>query len=271
MDRILISIGPFSISWYAFFITLGVLIASALIIKEAKKFNIQKDFVINLIFWCIIIGFLGARLYYVIFNWDYYSVNLSEIYKVWNGGLAIHGGIIFGGLFMLLYCKKYKAPIGRIFDIVVPYVLLAQALGRWGNFFNSEAYGPVVSYETLKSLYIPNFVISGMYIEGSYRLPMFYFEFLWNILGVIALIIIRKRKYVKVGIQTGSYLMIYSFGRYFIEIFRTDSLMLKDIKVAQLVSVILFIIGFIVAVVQVRKPKLDNLYNGQINEEIKHF
>ncbi len=261
----------YEVKWYSLLILFGVIIAYIMINNEAKRFGIKKEFIFNMMFWTIIIGILCARIYYVAFNWDYYGQNLSEIYKIWHGGIAIHGAIIGGAITMYFYSKKYNALPGRIMDMVVPALIIGQAIGRWGNFFNQEAYGGIVAYQNLVDLKIvPSFVIDNMLINGSYHLPMFYFESIWCILGLIIMLIIRRRKYAKCGSLTAFYLIWYGVGRYVIEIFRTDSLMIGTHKVAQIVSIIFIIIGFIISLVLSRKPKLDELYNSQEIEDIKY-
>lgn len=249
------------IKWYSVFIILGLFISLIWAIREGKRFSLDKEFIINVFFWTIIIGVVGARAYYVIFNLDYYLNNLSEIYKFWFGGIAIHGGIIFGMFTIIFYCRKYKVSALRFMDIIAPCILLSQAIGRWGNFFNGEAYGTLTTLARLKNMHLPEFIIEGMKINGSYYTPTFLYESLWCVLGVIILIIIRRIKYMKVGYQTGFYLMWYSVGRFYIESLRTDSLMMNDVKVAQIVSVLLFIVGFIIILSQYKKPKLEELYN----------
>ncbi len=261
----------YEIKWYSILIVIGVLLAYLLINNEAKRFGIQKEFIFNMIFWVIIIGILGARIYYVLFNLDYYKENLTEIYKIWHGGLAIHGAIIAGGITMLIYCKKYKALPGRIMDMVVPSLLLGQAIGRWGNFFNQEAFGGVIAYQKLVNIkIIPSFVIDNMYINGAYHLPMFYFESLWCLLGFIIMLFVRRRKYQKCGHLTAFYLIWYGVGRYVVETFRTDALMLGDIRIAKVVSILFIIVGLIVSFIQSRKPKLDELYNTTEIENISY-
>lgn len=256
MNRIAIDLGFIKIYWYSIMIILGAIVAIFLIKKEAKKRKINESFIVNLIFYAFIFGLIGARLYYVIFNIDYFSHNIVEIFKVWNGGLAIHGGILLGGLTIIIYCKKYNVNLLKILDICVIGVIIAQAIGRWGNFFNQEAYGMATTLNHLKDLRLPNFIIEGMNINGVYYQPTFLYESLWNIVGFVLLIIIRKfYKNLKTGQLTGIYLMWYSVGRCIIEYFRSDSLMLNNFKVAQIMSVILFIIGFILVFVISGKQK----------------
>ncbi len=245
MDRVALELGPIQIYWYSIFIFLGLLTASILIFKEARKRNIDEDFLINLIFNTIIIGLIGARVYYVLFNIPYYASNPIEILAVWNGGLAIHGGVFAALAFILIYCKKKNINSLQLLDIIVVGLIIAQAIGRWGNFFNSEAYGQVTTYAELKAQQIPTFIINGMYILGEYRQPTFFYESTWCFAGFLAMLIIRKYKYLKRGQLTGFYLFWYGLGRLLIEGLRTDSLMLGPIKIAQVVSIVFIITGIV--------------------------
>lgn len=269
MDRIALDFGFIQIYWYSLFIFLGMLLGIAVCYFEIKKKKINEDFFFNLVFYGIVLGLVGARLYYVLFNLNYYLQNPIEILEVWNGGLAIHGGILFAGLFILLYSKKYKQNALKICDILVVGLILGQAIGRWGNFFNQEAFGQITTKAALESAMVPNFVIDGMFINGAYRQPMFLYESVWNVFGFLALLITRRYKYLKNGQLTGVYLMWYSAGRCIFEIFRTDSLMLGSFKIAQIVSIILFIIGLLLFVLCRRGSRFTNLYQEENQNEIR--
>ena len=266
MDSIMFSIFGIDIRWYSFLILIGIVIGVLLLEREAKKFKYPKDLIFNMCFWTIIIGIIGARLYYVLFNFSYYKSNLLEIFAVWNGGLAIHGGLIAGAITVIFFAKKYHLNFLKLLDMAAPSLILAQAIGRWGNFFNGEAHGITTTYTHLQELLVPEFIIKGMNIGGIYYLPTFYFESLWCLLGFIVLLIIRRRKYIKIGATTCIYLMWYSLGRIFIEAWRTDSLMLGGFKVAQIISIILFLTGLVYLIYLSRKGKYENLYND-INEK----
>lgn len=268
MNPILFDLGFIKIYWYSIMIFLALLIGGWLVLKEAKRFKIPEDFVTNLFFFAIPISILGARLYYVLFNWSYYSMHLVEIFKIWEGGLAIHGGLLFGLLWVIFYTKKYKVNTLKMLDMIVVGLIVGQAIGRWGNFFNGEAHGPATTLEFLQGLHLPEFIIKGMNIGGIYYQPTFLYESLWCLIGFIILIIIRRTKYIKVGQLTGVYLIWYSIGRFLIESLRTDSLMLFGFKQAQIVSVLLIAIGIIIIVVKNRGSKFDNKYNeiGDSNE-----
>lgn len=262
MDPVLYQLGPIQIRWYSVLILVAFFLAYRLIISEAKRLNIKYDFVFNMLFWTLIFGIIGARLYYVAFNFHLYKNDLIEIFKVWNGGLAIHGGMLAGLFTILYYSRKYKVPAKRIFDIIVPGLILGQAIGRWGNFFNQEAYGKIVEYsELLDMKIIPGFVVDNMYIKGAYRLPTFYFESILCLLGFIIMLFYRRKKGRKNGQVFSFYLIWYGIVRFFIESFRSDSLMFFDFKVAQIVSVVMVIAGIIIYVIQKNKPELDELYN----------
>ena len=239
-----ISIFGLNITYYSMCILLGVIVAYIIIRKLSKKHNINSKYIDDIIFYGLLCGIVGARVYYVLFNLDYYLNNLSEIVKVWHGGLAIHGGILAGALFVWLYSRKKKLNFIELTDIILPGVIIAQAIGRWGNFFNQEAYGMMVSRGLLEKLLIPDFVIKGMFIQGNYYLPTFYIESLFCIFGFIIIMIISK-KTKKIGIPTSFYLIWYGVLRFIIEIFRTDSLMLFNIKIACVVSIISIILGII--------------------------
>lgn len=271
MRAILFEIGPIQIYWYSVMLLLGVLIGGSIAIKEAKKWNIPEDFMINLFFFMIPIAFIGARLYFVIFNWSYYSNNLMDIFKTWEGGMAIHGGIIAGLIWIIYYGKKYRVNPYRLLDIIVVGLIIAQAIGRWGNYFNQEAYGSATTLAHLQSLYIPQFIIDRMLIGGVYYTPTFFYESLWCVIGFIILLIIRRRKYIKLGQVTATYLIWYGIGRFFIEGFRLDSLMLSNFRVAQIVSIVMIIAGIIMLIIRGRGSKFDNQYNDEENVENVKF
>lgn len=259
MNPILLKIGNITIYWYSIMILIGFLIASYLITKEAKKFNIKKEIITDTLFYTIIIGILGARIYYVLFNLDYYSKNLLDIFEVWEGGLAIHGGIIAGVIFIIIYTKKKNLNTLKILDICVPGLLIGQAIGRWGNFFNQEAHGPITSLEHLK--YLPKFIQKGMYIDGNYYMPTFLYESILCIIGLVIILIIRRKLKIKNGQITGFYLIWYGIIRFIIESFRTDSLMLSILKQAQIISIIMIIIGIILMIKGNKNEKYSETNN----------
>ena len=183
----------------------------------------------------------------MLFNLDYYLKYPIEILEVWNGGLAIHGALIGGIISIFVYCYKHKINVLKITDAAAVAIILSQSIGRWGNFFNSEAHGTVTTLANLKKLMIPNFIIKGMYIDGEYFLPTFLFESIWDLLGFIILFFTYKKyKKLRLGQLTGIYFMWYSFGRFFIEILRTDSLMISNVALVFLIMIILMLTLFII-------------------------
>lgn len=259
MNRVAFNIFGFNAYYYSLCILLGVIVAYILITREGKKQGLTKEFTSDLIFYTLIIGILGARVYYCVFNLDYYLANPSEILKIYNGGLAIHGGVIAGLIFVYFYTKKKNVSFIKILDIVAPAVIIAQSFGRWGNFFNQEAHGGITTYQNLKNMHIPEFIINGMHIEGKYYYPTFFFESIWCLIGFIILMIARKNKNLRKGFQIGFYFIWYGIGRFFIEALRTDSLMFFNLKIAQIVSLIGIIIGIIIIVTNRNKKYYNEM------------
>lgn len=243
VDPIAFSLGGIEIHWYALIIVFGIILAIYLSSKEAVKVGLKEDDVIDFMLWGLPISIIGARLYYVLFELPYYLKNPGEIFAIWNGGLAIYGGLIAGGITLFFFCRYHFIDFWKFLDITGPSVILAQGIGRWGNFMNHEAYGPDTTRSFLEKLHLPNFIIDNMYIDGIYRTPTFLYESLWNFLGFFVLIMLRKKKnFFKQGEVFLSYVMWYSFGRFFIEGMRTDSLYLlgTPLRVSQGLSLILF-------------------------------
>ena len=259
MNRVAFNIFGFNVYYYSLCILLGVIVAYILITREGKKQGLPKEFISDLIFYTLIIGILGARVYYCVFNLDYYLANPSEILKIYNGGLAIHGGVIAGLVFVYFYTKKKNISFIKILDIIAPAVIIAQSFGRWGNFFNQEAHGGITTYQNLKNMHIPEFIINGMHIEGKYYYPTFFFESIWCLIGFIILMIARKNKNLRKGFQIGFYFIWYGIGRFFIETLRTDSLMFFGLKIAQIVSLIGIIIGIIIIVTNRNKKYYNEM------------
>lgn len=259
MNRVAFNIFGFNVYYYSLCILLGVIVAYILITREGKKQGLPKEFISDLIFYTLIIGILGARVYYCVFNLDYYLANPSEILKIYNGGLAIHGGVIAGLVFVYFYTKKKNISFIKILDIVAPAVIIAQSFGRWGNFFNQEAHGGITTYQNLKNMHIPEFIINGMHIEGKYYYPTFFFESIWCLIGFIILMFVRRNKNLRKGFQIGFYFIWYGIGRFFIEALRTDSLMFFNLKIAQIVSLIGIIIGIIIIVTNRNKKYYNEM------------
>ena len=183
--------------------------------------------------------------------------------------MAIHGGIIAAIIWIFFYTRKYKAKTMKVLDILAPGLMIGQSIGRWGNFFNGEAFGAITTRAALEKLQLPDFIIEGMKIDGYYRTPTFLYESIWTFFGFLALLLLRRYKYVKTGQLTGFYFMWYSVGRFFIEGMRTDSLMLGSFRIAQIVSIVLFIIGLLLFIFSKKGSRFDNLYKEKEKNEIR--
>jgi len=244
MDPIAFCIGPVCVRWY------GLLIATALLIgfiggsRMARKQGLNEDDFLTVIMVSAVCAIIGARVYYVIFNWGYYGQYPSEIIAIWHGGLAVHGGIIGGLLGIAATCRYYKMDIWQVCDIYAPWMILGQAIGRWGNFFNQEAYGYEVS---------PDVIPWAMYIDGAYRHPTFLYESLWNLAVFVILIVLIKKGTMHRGEIALSYFMLYSVGRVIVESFRTDSLMLGSLRMAQVMSIVMFVTALVIFVYRRKK------------------
>ena len=253
MNRVFFSIGPITVYWYSILIMISVLIGYYFSLRESEKNGLQKKFISDLVFYLVIVAILGARIYYVIFNFDVFRDRLLDILKIWEGGLAIYGAIIFSIIFIIYYSKKKDKNSLLVLDTLTPYLILGQAIGRWGNFFNSEAHGSSTSLEYLQKLHLPKFIIKGMYINGNYYIPTFLYESIWCCIGFIILLFIRKKdKYDHPGILLFTYFIWYGIGRFLIEGLRTDSLYFFSLRVSQVVSIILILIGLI-GIIKIKK------------------
>ena len=245
-SKIAFSVFGISVYKYAVCIVLGIAIALVLCRLNKEKFGIDFEFVLENSILGIFTGIIGARIYYIMFNLEYYINNLGEILNFRNGGLAIYGGLIFGAIAIIVNCKIKKKSALDFFDCIVPFVAIAQCIGRFGNFFNIEAYG----YETTSILRMGITTALG-YIEVH---PTFLYEAVSNLVIGIALIIMqRKRKYC--GQILLLYCMLYGLIRFFIEGLRTDSLMFFNFRISQILSIIVFIISAIILVTKNIKSK----------------
>lgn len=269
IDPVAFSLGPIQVRWYGIIIACGILLGYFIAQAALKQVGLHKDTLIDIIFYSAIVGFIVARIYFVTFQWPYYMNHLSEIPKIWHGGIAIHGGLIGGLISGIIVCKIKNLHPFQIGDIVAPSIILAQGIGRWGNFMNHEAHGGPVSRAFLEHLHLPDFIIRNMYIEGQYYHPTFLYESIWDVIGFVILITLRKR--LKLGETFFGYLIWYSVGRFFVEAMRTDSLMLTShIRVAQLVSVVLIMISVIFVIYRrVKYQPIKYEYSGPLTWPIK--
>lgn len=233
MNPVAFYVFGFSVRWYGILIATGMALAVILANYTCKYRDTNYDSFLDVVLISLPIGIIGARLYYVIFQFSDYKDNLINIFNIRQGGLAIHGGILFALVSALIISRRKNMNFLKMVDAAAPTIIVAQALGRWGNFFNSEAHGGPVSYNFIKNF--PYFIQQGMHIQGIYYQPTFLYESLWDlIVFIILMIVLKKNK--EVGIVFFTYIGLYSIGRFFIEGLRTDSLIIGTFRVAQLVS-----------------------------------
>ena len=233
INNIAFSIGGVAIYWYSIFITSAIAIGMIILKKRDGLYGIKFDDIIDLAVWTIPIAIISARLYYIFFyNSGYYLKNPSEIFDIRNGGLAIYGGIIGGVITCIIFCKRRKIEILDLLDLIAPVLALGQAIGRWGNFVNVEAYGTETTLPWRMGIYE-----LGEYIEVH---PTFLYESIATFIIFILLMRIKDKRNFK-GQLTCIYFIGYGFVRMIIEGLRTDSLMVGSIRISQLLSVIIFI------------------------------
>lgn len=242
----LIQVGAFAIRWYGLLIASAVLIGVNLSRFLAKQRRVDPAIVDSLVIWLVIAAVPSARLYYVLFQWQDYAQHLDRIPQIWRGGIAIHGAVLGGMIAALIFARLQKIPFWQLADLVAPALILGQAIGRWGNFFNSEAFGRPTNLPW--KLYIPLDRRPPGYEQFEYFHPTFLYESLWNLM-VFALLMtlffrgLKASSHLKLGTLFVVYLMTYSLGRFWIEGLRMDSLMLGPFRIAQIVSLVGVAIG----------------------------
>jgi phosphatidylglycerol:prolipoprotein diacylglycerol transferase len=236
---IVFQIGNIAIRWYGLLIASAVLIGVFLAQKLAKLRQLNPELVADLSIWLVIGAIPGARLYYVLFQWSEYAQRPQDIIAIWQGGIAIHGAIIGGVIAALIFARIQKISFWQLADIYAPSLVLGQAIGRWGNFFNSEAFGAPTDLPW--KLFIPQSNRPLEYLAYDYFHPTFLYESLWNLGCFLVLIFLfffglKQGKNFRVGTLAFAYLILYSSGRIWIEGLRMDSLMLGPLRIAQVVS-----------------------------------
>lgn len=264
-----LTIGPISLSLYGLIIGTAMIVAFFWCYSECKYYNVNRDHFIDLFIISIIAGILGARIYYVIFAFDYYKNDPLSIFKIWEGGLGIYGGIILGMVAVIVCCKIFKLDFWLIADIVSLGVILGQIAGRWGNFFNREAFGDytngplamlipldrVRSNDFITDNMLANLVVQDGDVFVSVH-PTYLYESLWNLCVLIFLIIFRKYKKFDGQIFL-LYIGLYGLGRFFIESLRTDQLQIGStgIAISQVVAIIMIIVSIVLNIVFIVKKK----------------
>ena len=243
-NPIAFTIGNFSVRWYGIIIARAIVVATLVMMKRAPGHNIKRDDLLDILICAVPLGIVGARLYYVIFNWNYYSINPVQIFNLRAGGLAIHGGLILGIIGALVIIKYKGYSFFNVLDLAAPAIALGQAIGRWGNYFNSEAHGG------------PTDLPWAIIVDGEAVHPTFLYESLWClILFFILLAVDRKRQFT--GQVICLYGILYSIERFFVEALRTDSLMIGPLKQAQVISIVIIVICVILYFI-LRKRDIGN-------------
>jgi phosphatidylglycerol:prolipoprotein diacylglycerol transferase len=233
----ILRIGPLMIRWY------GVLIATAIVVglllsqRLARYRRVKPEVMSDLLIWLVVGAIPTARLYYVLFQWDNYRQHLDQIFAIWQGGIAIHGAILGGIVATVIFSRLQQISFWQLADLVAPSLILGQAIGRWGNFFNSEAFGDPTDLPW--KLFIPANRRPIDHLSSAYFHPTFLYESLWNVMVLtILLVLFFRYPQAKRGTLFLVYAITYSLGRLWIEGLRTDSLMLGPLRMAQVVSLI---------------------------------
>ncbi|MBF2065445.1 MAG: prolipoprotein diacylglyceryl transferase [Calothrix sp. C42_A2020_038] len=271
---ILFQLGPIAIRWYGLLIASAVLIGVTLSQYLAKRRKVNPDLLSDLSIWLVVSAIPAARLYYVIFEWAEYAKHPERIFAIWQGGIAIHGAILGGTLAALIFCRIKQVSFWQMADLVAPSLILGQAIGRWGNFFNSEAYGSPTNLPW--KLYIPPERRPPELPNVEYYHPTFLYESLWN-LGVFGLLLflffrgLQGRSQLKVGTLFLTYLPAYSLGRLWIEGLRTDSLMLGPLRIAQVISLISIGLGLLgLWWLYIKKRPLPDVVSPNLDNSIEN-
>lgn len=261
-DAVAFEIFGFEIRWYALIITTGLMLGFWLILKRSGKYGINTDHLYDIFIFTVPSAIIGARAYYVFFEWDFYRLHPEKIIQIWNGGLAIHGAVFAGIAAVYFVCKHHKLKFLSTLDLMAPSLILGQAIGRWGNYFNMEAYG---SETTLP--WAITVIENGQMINVH---PTFLYESVWNFMVFMVLMLIIERKKKFEGQTVCTYFIMYSLGRFFIEGLRTDSLYIMGLRTAQLVSlglIALGIAGYIILGKRAAKMPLAEVAGEEVAEE----
>ena len=252
------SIGSLSIHFYGVIIALGLVLAVVYGMRRSKKFGFTEDDILDGVLWIVPFAILCARLYYCVFEWDNYKENPISILYIWEGGLAIYGGVIGAAIGLIVYTRIKKLRLGALMDLVSLGFLIGQSIGRWGNFMNREAFGAATE----------SFLRMGLYNSRTgafeYYHPTFLYESLWNVVGFVALHKLSSKRQYDGQIALG-YVAWYGLGRAFIEGLRTDSLYLGPFRVSQLLAAVSCIAAAVVLTIQYFKPHdAENLFVNQV-------
>ena len=244
------SLGPISVQWYGIIIVFGMVLSCAYAFWRMKRVPLVMDDMLDIAIVCIPLGIVGARLYYVLTSLKDFPT-LWDAFKIWEGGLAIYGGIIGGFLGVLLVCRRKKKPLFAVLDCIAPGVMIGQLVGRWGNFVNAEAYGVIGPYDFLGHTFdATSFAAHNpfiMTINNMYVHPTFLYESVWNLVGFLLINAFWKHKKYNGQILL-LYLTWYGFGRAVIEGFRGDSLYIGSLRISQLLAFLCFALGVLLLI-----------------------
>src|SRR5712692_4872558 len=241
---IAIQLGPISIRWYGILMATAIMVGFWLADRQAQSEKLPADNLMRVAQWAVVASFVGARLYEVMFTWEYYGQHPNKIIAVWEVGLAIHGGLILGPIVGVWLARRWRLPILKCLDVVAPSIAIGQAIGRWGNFFNEEAFGRPTDLPW--KLYISPAQRPLGLQQYEYFHPTFLYESLWDLgIFLVLVLLLRPRLRRHPGALFFCYIGFYSIGRFAIEALRLDSFWLGDFRVPQIASVV----GLAVAVV----------------------
>ncbi len=247
IDPVAFSVFGWDIHWYGIIIASGLILAVIVATHLARKENLGKDVMLDVVIYALPVAIICARLYYVIFNFEAYRDNPLDIFRIWNGGLAVYGGIIGAVATAYVYCRVTKTDFKKVADIGAIGLLIGQAIGRWGNFVNGEAYGGQTSLPWRMDIYGEAYGVH----------PTFLYESLWNLATLVLLLcVFKKRKFD--GQIFLSYITAYGLGRFLIEGLRTDSLMLGPVRISQLVAIVCFLVGLTLLFLGLKQKKQQN-------------
>lgn len=276
-NSIALDLGFAQVAWYAVFILTGIILGAFLTYQEFKKFGWDVNILYDGILFAVPLAILGARLYYVIFDPSPNYRNIIDVINITQGGLAIHGAVIVTLIFLIFFTKKKKISFWAMADMIMIGFLIGQIIGRWGNFMNQEAYGPVIQNQFILNM-LPTFILDQMFIGGAYHHPTFLYEGLWNFTGLVFLLIARRKRWFKIGDMLGLYLIWYGLGRgLVIEPLRVgghpdDALRLFGLPANIVLSLGLFMLGGLALIIVnhfVIKDKpyyVDMLVDGKNND-----
>lgn len=252
-----------TITFYGIISALSYLLGIILCCVFAKKRGFKTEDIITLACYVVPFAIIGARVYYVLFKLEYYT-NFWDVFKIWEGGLAFYGGMIGGAIAVLLYCLIHKKNFLALLDIIAPAMILAQAVGRWGNFFNQEAYGYIVTDP--KWQWFP----FAVYIEdlAEWHLATFFYESIWNLINfAIMMVLLYKFNFKQNGVIASAYLILYGITRSVVEGLRTDSLYWGPIRISQILSILFIALGLAMIIYFIIKKSKENSLFSKVEEE----